>query len=106
MTLMLGAVLLCAFGLDRLLSPAGNAVLRAMDSRSVAIDGSIEAQTPGGRLVFEAGGVTYALARTSQARPYVGRTVRITGTVHQTTGVLDIRTIAPVLTKAAQPHSM
>ncbi len=106
MTLVFGAVLLCSFGLDRLLSPAGDAVVSAVDGTPATLIGTIDTQTPGGPLVFHAGGATYALADPAVARRFAGHTVRISGVLHHTSGLLEIGTITPFLTRTAHAHSM
>lgn len=106
MTVVFGAVLLCSFGLHHLFSPAGDALLRVVDARSVTLAGTIEWQPAGDRLVFRAAGVTYPLADPAAARSYAGHAVRITGTLHQATGLLEIRTITPILTQTATRNSM
>jgi Protein of unknown function (DUF5818) len=97
MTLIFCAVLLCAIGLQHLVSPAGDALVRAVDGRPVTLTGTIAAQPAGGRLVFRASDTTYRLSNPAMARYYAGRVVRITGTLHRATGLLEIRTIGPAL---------
>ncbi len=101
MALVFGAVLLCSFGLDRLFSPVGDAVVNAVHGRTVTLTGTIDAPITGGPLVFHSGGAVYTLAGSSQARLYAGRSVRITGTLREATARLEIRAIAPFLTSSA-----
>jgi hypothetical protein len=100
MAFVFGCVLLCSFGLEKLFSPAGDAVVRAVDGRAVTLTGTIEAQPSQGRLVFRDGVATYTLADPAKARPYAGRKVRITGTLHEATGSLEIQSITPLLDHA------
>ena len=97
MAVVFGGVLLCSFGLQKLFSPAGDAVVWAVDGRPVTLTGTIEAQPSEGRLVFRDGVATYTLADPAKARPYAARKVRITGTLHETTGVLEIQSITSFL---------
>lgn len=101
MTLVFGAVLLCSFALQHFLSPAGNAVMRAVNSRSASLTGTIDTQ-PGSAIVFHAAAGAYAVANPSAARSYTGRAVRVSGVLHEDTGEIEIRTIEtidPFLTK-------
>ena len=97
MTAVFAAVLLCSFGLNRLFSPAGDAVARAVDSRPVTVTGTIAAQPMRGRFVLRTEGASYVLSDTPAVRPYAGRAVRITGILHQSPALLEIRKIAPLL---------
>jgi hypothetical protein len=106
MTVLFGAVLLCSFGLHHLFSPVGDAVLRAVDGRPATLTGTIEASAGDGRLVLRGDSVTYTLAGPIAAQRYIGHTVRITGVLHESTRLLEIRTIAPFLTKKATRNSM
>jgi hypothetical protein len=95
MAAVFGGVLLFSFALQMLFSPAGGAVLRALDTSQVAVRGII-AVSPSepGQLVLYSSNSAYALADQREARAYLGRQVRITGILHKSTGLLEIRSIA------------
>jgi len=100
MSVVFMGVLLCSFGLQKLLSPAGDAVLRAVDSRPITLTGTIHAQSPDGGLVLENGCTTYVLTDPATVRPYAGHKVRVVGTLHEASGLLDIRSIISPLDAA------
>jgi hypothetical protein len=94
MTVVFGGVLLCSFAIERLFSPAGDAVLHAIETRQVNITGFIAAcPSEPGRLAIVDGTRWYILADQTQARLFAGHKVRIVGIVHPCTGLLDIRRI-------------
>ena len=101
MAVVFGGVLLCSFGLQKLFSPAGDAAVRAVDGRPVILTGTVSSAPPEGRLVFQDGATTYTLADPVKARPYAGRKVRISGTLHEATGLLDIAGINSILDHGA-----
>jgi hypothetical protein len=93
MVVVFGAVLLCAFALERVASPLGDAGLRAIDSRAVQLTGTVAAQSFDSSLVLNSAGTVYWLSDPNAVRPYLGRTVRISGTLHQSTGRLEVNRI-------------
>ncbi len=96
MTAVFGGVLLCAFALQRLFAPAGDAVVKAVDQRPISAIGTIIAgRSAAGGLSLDDGRSAYRLTDPARARQYAGHTVRITGILHESTGLLDIRTIEP-----------
>jgi hypothetical protein len=97
MSVLFVGVLLCSFGLQKFIAPAGNMVIRAVDTKSVTVTGTIQADLPHRRLVLENGAGIYLLADPPKALPYTGRKVRIAGTFHESTGVLDIQSITSLL---------
>jgi hypothetical protein len=94
MSVVFGAVLLCSFAIGKLLAPAGDAALRALDARQVEITGII-ARSPSrhGSLVIADGAHSYVLADQSRARLFAGHRVRVVGIVNESTGLLEIRSI-------------
>jgi hypothetical protein len=90
MTAVFGAVLLCAFGLQRIASPLGDAGVRAVDSRPVELTGTVAAQPFDSTLVLKCAGTIYSLSNPNAVRPYVGRTVRVSGTLYQSTGWIEV----------------
>jgi hypothetical protein len=93
MTAVFGAVLLCSFGLEKLLSPAGDAAVRAVDGRTVSLTGTIAIRPFDSSIVLQSGGTVYVLSNPEAARSFVGRQVRIAGTVHRSNSRLAIETI-------------
>lgn len=96
MALVLGGVLLCSYGLERLTAPAGTAVIAAMDTRPVTVTGTIEARAAQLRPVLRSSGAVYTLSDEAMVRPWTGRQVRVTGVLHKSTGVLDVHSVGPV----------
>ncbi len=93
MTAVFAAVLLCAFGLERIASPLGDAGVRAVDSRRVELTGTVVAQRSDSSLVLNSAGTVYPVSDPNAVRPYVGRTVRVSGTLHPSTGRLEVNRI-------------
>jgi hypothetical protein len=96
MTVVFGAVLVCSYGLERLASPAADAVVRVADTRPVSVTGTIDVPAAKASPVLRSPGATYTLSDPAKARAWAGRQVRITGVLHESTGVLEIRTIDAV----------
>ena len=95
MTLTLAGVLLCSFLLQKLTSPVGDAAVRAVDGRKVMVTGVVsEVSGPSRGYALDDGQVLYLLRHTDAVAPFTGRRVQVTGTLHQATGVLDIKSIA------------
>jgi hypothetical protein len=93
MTAVFGAVLVCAFGLQRIVSPLGDAVVRAVDSRPVELTGIVAAQLSDSSLVLNSAGTIYWLSDPSAVRPYLGRKVRIIGTLRLSDGRVEVTRI-------------
>jgi hypothetical protein len=94
MAVVFGGVLLCSFAIDRLLSPAGDAVLRAFDARPVSVTGVIAvSQSEPGRLALRGSASSYILADQAKARTFAGHKVHVNGIFHESTGLLEIRNI-------------
>lgn len=94
MTLMFGAVLLCSVALQQLLSPVGDAVVSVADARPATFTGTIVNQPADGSFVLQAGRSSYVIADRQIALTYTGRPVRVNGILHETTGILEIKSIA------------
>ena len=88
MAAVFGGVLLCSFGIQKALSPAGNAMIRTLDRHEVVVTGLIHSGT-----VVADSRLTYRLANPGVARPYAGQRVNIRGTFHEATGLLEVREI-------------
>jgi hypothetical protein len=97
MAVVFGGVLLSSFLLQELFSPAGDAVVRAVDGRPVVLTGTIAVPPAKAGLVIHGDHDTYTLAEPAKAQAYAGRKVRITGTLHDATGLLEIYSITSVL---------
>ena len=94
MAVVFGGVLLCAFSLQILLSPAGDLVLNAMDGRRVTITGAIGPSPSGpGKLALRDGLSVYVLTDIEEAKTYYGHEVRVTGIFYDSTGVLRIQKV-------------
>ncbi|MDR3698651.1 MAG: DUF5818 domain-containing protein [Candidatus Sulfopaludibacter sp.] len=93
MTAVFGAVLLCAYGLERIASPLGDAGFRAVDSRPIELTGTVVAQPFDSSLVLNSAGTIYLLSGPDGVRRYVGRIVRVSGTLHQSTGRIEVNRI-------------
>jgi hypothetical protein len=94
MTAVFGGVLFCSILLQKLFSPVGDAMLQAADRRAATITGTIaESQSESGRLALYDGRSAYRLPDQEKVRTYAGRRVRVSGAIHQATGIFDIRTI-------------
>ena len=93
MTAVFATVLLCAFGLEKIASPLGDAGVRMVDSRPIEITGTVAAQPSDSSLVLQSAGAVYSLSDPNAVRTYVGRTVRIGGTLHPSTGRLEVQRI-------------
>ena len=97
MAAVFAGVLLCSFGIEKLFSPAGNAALRAFDTRQVNMTGVIAASpSEPGKLALVAGTRSYILADQALARLFAGHRVRVVGIVHESSGLLEIRHIDPL----------
>ncbi|HUI54528.1 MAG TPA: hypothetical protein VLY04_06130 [Bryobacteraceae bacterium] len=97
MTAVFVAVLLCSFAIQRLFSPIGDAALRALDSRQVSVTGVIAAsQSEPGKIALDDGGSRYVLADQIHAGMFAGRKVRVIGIFHESTGLLEVRSISPL----------
>lgn len=94
MAVMFGTVLLCSVALQQLLSPVGDAVVRAIDTRPASITGVIVSQPGDSSFVLRTGRSSYAIPDQQMARIYSGRRVRVNGILHESTGILDIKDIA------------
>ena len=93
MTVLFGCVLLCSFVLEKLASPAGDAVLRAVDSKNVSLTGVIEPQPGADSVIFRDAQGAYDLSDPAKARPHAGRRVHIAGILHEASHRLDVREI-------------
>lgn len=103
MAMVFGGVLLCSFALLKVLSPAGDAMLRAVDGNQATITGTIApSPTEPGKLALYHGRAAYILSDQAKARAYAGRAVRIAGILHQSTGLLEIRKIEPADLKSVK----
>jgi hypothetical protein len=97
MTVVFGGVLLCSFAIQKLLSPVGDAAVRAADARQVSVTGVIAAsRAEPGKLALRDGNSWYVLADQSKARGFAGHKVRVLGIFHESTGLLEIRDIGPL----------
>ena len=97
MTVVFGGVLLCSFAIEKLLSPAGDAAVRAFDARQVNVTGVMAASpSEPGKFALCDGASSYILADQAEARRFAGYRVRIRGIVHESTGLLEIRHIDPL----------
>ncbi len=97
MTVVFGGVLLCSFAIEKLFSPAGDAALRAFDARQVSVTGVIVAsRSEPGKLALCASSSSYILEDQTTARVFAGHKVRVIGILHESTGLLELRNIAPV----------
>jgi len=94
MCAVFGGVLLCSCALERLSSVPVDAIVRAVDARPVSLTGTIDVRGAEAGLVFHSAGNTYTLSDLSKARSFAGRPVRITGVLHESTGLIEIRSIS------------
>jgi len=97
MTAVFVAVLMCSLVIQKLFSPLGDAALRAADSRQISVTGVIAASpSVPATLTLRDGDSRYILANASEARIFAGRKVRIVGIFHESTGLLEVRSISPL----------
>jgi hypothetical protein len=97
MTVVFGGVLLCSFAISKLFSPAGDAALRALDARPASVIGVIAASpSEPGKLALAGGASWYILSDQTKARVFAGRKVRVIGILHESTGLLELRSIDPL----------
>jgi hypothetical protein len=101
MSLVFAVVILCSFGIQKLLSPAGNAVLMALDSKEVTVTGTVSsgprfASTDAVDSLYVVGdtNVLYRLSNPAVAAEFAGRRVRIHGVLHEDSGLLEVKTIS------------
>jgi hypothetical protein len=113
MTLVFTGVLLVSAGVELLLTPLGDAFIRSLDGCELTVAGvvsetraSAECSEPEVRVaqshktscyVLSTAGVVYPLADVPAAAAFVGKQVRIRGVLHQATGILEVRSIAPIV---------
>ena len=103
MAVVFGAVLLCSMGFDRLFSPAGDAVVSALDHRPVTVTGTVAAsRADAGKLALFDGPYAYVLSDQVLARTYAGREVTINGILHDYAGTLDVQRIESVNRKTSR----
>ncbi len=94
MTAVFGGVLLCSFLVEMLFSPWGEAVLNRLDRRQAKVAGEVgPSASDGGKLVLHDGPRTYILMDQGKAKAYSGRYAQVTGVLHESTRVLEIRGI-------------
>jgi hypothetical protein len=101
MSVVFAAVILCSFGIQKLLSPAGNAVLMALDSKEVTVTGTVAsgprlASTGSVDTLYVVGdtNVLYRLSNPAVAAEFAGQRVRIQGVLHENSGLLEVKTIS------------
>ncbi len=83
MAVVFAGVLLASFCIEKALSPAGELAAGIVDQRKATLSGIIEASgTAHQDLVLRAGDTIYSLANPVAARPFLGRRVWVTGTLH------------------------
>ncbi len=96
MTAVFAGVLLFSFVIERMFSPAGDAALQALDRKQVNVTGVIASVRSGRPLTLADGHTSYILDDQDRARTWAGRRVHVSGLLHESTGVLEIRRIDPI----------
>ena len=106
MAAVFGGVLLCSLGLQKIFSPAGDAMLRVVDVRQTTITGAIApSRSERGKFALYHGDFAYILADQATAGTYAGHEVRVTGVLHESTGLLDVEKIELVDRTSASQNS-
>ena len=96
MTAVFAGVLLFSFAIEKMFSPAGHAVLQALDAKQVNVTGVIASARSGRPLTLASGATSYILDDQDKARTWAGHRVHVSGLLHESTGVLEIRRIDPL----------
>jgi hypothetical protein len=94
-----GAVLLCSFVLEQIFSPMGNAVLDRVDRRAAVLDGTVVAASGQSFMEFRGIRRTYLLSNPSAVVLYLGKQVRISGVLYESSGLLEVQSILSAHTK-------
>ena len=94
MALVFAGVLICSFGIQKLMSPVGEAVLQAADGTAVTVTGTVA--NSGAPYVVADGRAFYRLKNPTAAARFAGRRVRISGILHSSTGILDVTAISAI----------
>lgn len=94
MAVFFAAVLIYSIGIDRIMSPVGNAVLERADATPVTLTGTVAGR--GTRDVVADDRTLYHLKDPAGAAAFAGRRVRISGILHTSTGVLEVKAISVI----------
>ncbi len=110
MTLVFGGVLVFSFGIQKLFSPLGDLWIRAVDAHQATVVGVVTetslaaTESQSDKTVpyaLDDGVTVYRLGNPAAVAPFAGRWVRVSGILHQTAGVLDVKTITAIPDPAA-----
>jgi hypothetical protein len=106
MSILFGGVLLVSIALQISLSPAVDAALFAVEARRTTVTGVIGHVPSGaGRLGLLTGSSASIFTNRARARKYDGREVRITGVLHESARVIELRKIELVNAAIGANHS-
>ena len=94
MALLFAGVLICSFGIQKLMSPVSDAVLQIADGTEFTVTGTVA--TAGARYVLANDRALYRLKNPAAAARFAGRRVRICGILHSSTGLLDVKAISAI----------